>query len=384
MQHNTIITGDSADVLKSFQDNYFDSMPCDAPYGLGKAPDPAKMLSAWLDTGHLNVSGGGFMGKEWDSFVPQPAFWREAMRVLKPGAHVACFFGTRTYDWGVMAMRIAGFEIRDQLAWVFAQGFPKSHNLHDSFPGFGTALKPAYEPIVLARKPLEKGLTVEQNMIKWGTGALNIDGSRIESEGWVFGTQTDIKGGGFGSNRPAEGKVYAKNVESNPLGRWPANLMHDGSQEVLSLFPESKGQQGALTGIEEKKGNIYGAFNKVIAHGMRNDNGSAARFFFCAKTSKRERTCNGAVNNAHPTVKPVAVMRWLTRLITPPHGIIIDPFIGSGTTAIAANEEGFRWIGIDQDEESVRTATERIASWKTPKEKKQKNQQGQRQQALKT
>lgn len=228
----TIINGNNIEELKKFPDNYFDSVVTDPPYGLGKEPNANEMLQAWITDGYLEVKGSGFMGKEWDAFVPQPLFWKEVFRVLKPGGHIVAFFGTRTYDWGCMAIRLAGFEIRDGLQWIYGSGFPKSHNISKAidkmygaerevvgkakvgskdrngyvgdmaimpfetksielditapstekakqWDGWGSALKPAVEPIVLARKPLEKGLSIAENVLKWGTGAINIDASRV-------------------------------------------------------------------------------------------------------------------------------------------------------------------------------------------------------------
>jgi len=224
-----VINGDNIEVLKTYPDNYFDSIVTDPPYGLGKEPNPNELLKDWIEKGYHEIQGKGFMGKEWDAFVPQPNFWKEVFRVLKPGGHVLAFYGTRTYDWGVMAMRFAGFEVRDCIQWLYGSGFPKSHNIGKSvdklkgnerklvgegksgktakafnlneqqreagtgilagqyeitkgnseWEGWGSALKPANEPIVLARKPLEKGLSIAENVLKWGTGGINIDGCRV-------------------------------------------------------------------------------------------------------------------------------------------------------------------------------------------------------------
>lgn len=237
-----IMHGDNTELLKTLADNSIDSAVIDAPYGLGREPDAAKMIQAWVTVGYLEVKGKGFMGKAWDAFVPQPNFWKEVFRVLKPGGHVCCFFGTRTYDWGTLAMRLAGFEIRDMIPWHYGSGFPKSLDISKAidkhlgaerkiirevpafgiggkgtfnghsegatykateaateYNGFGTALKPATEPICLARKPLSG--SVAQNVLQYGTGGLNLDGCRIEfksvsdKEGAVFGRGTNIIGG---------------------------------------------------------------------------------------------------------------------------------------------------------------------------------------------
>lgn len=425
-----------------------DSVVCDPPYGLSKEPDVAEVLAHWLAGDDYVHSGNGFMGKSWDSFVPGPSVWREAYRVLKPGGHLVAFFGTRTYDLGVLALRLAGFEIRDQLAWVFGSGFPKSHDVSKGidkalgaertevlrseknfgvstaadgknafgdyagawditapatpeaaqWQGWGTALKPAYEPIVLARKPLGAG-TVARNVLSHGTGALNIDGCRIGTEG----------GGTSCSNRDADGKCLGhKNAGRSTSGetfhgpessggRWPANLTHDGSPEVLAEFPYNKSPQPRKTKRSPDGGNRtgYGTFGGqeevVIGHG---DEGSAARFFYCAKASKSDRNAGlddlperasaasefrpnhteGAaagedgnpygrwspVRNTHPTVKPTALMQWLVRLVTPPGGLVLDPFTGSGSTGKAAMLEGFSFVGCEMDPDYAKIARLRI------------------------
>lgn len=410
------LLGDNIEHLKTMADNSVDSVVTDAPYGLGKSPDPMKLLQDWLDHGYHEVKGSGFMGKKWDAFVPQPLFWKEVFRVLKPGGHVLCFFGTRTYDWGVMAMRLAGFEVRDCIQWVYGSGFPKSmdiskaidkqagaerevvgkyqppgmdkpwnlkeakndrsvevfssdrNNLDITAPatdeakqwdGWGTALKPANEPIVLARKPISEG-TVADNILKWGTGGLNIDGCRVEFQSdkdfksATFGRGTDIMGGNYVGATHSSGRT---NIEADPKGRFPANLIHDGSEEVTRLFPESKGGS-SVSGKEPSKtgdGNCYGEYNRVPFQ-SHNDSGSAARFFYCAKASKKER----GEYNKHPTVKPVALMRYLTRLVNPPGGVCLDPFGGSGSTAVGWKMDGVDGIYIDDDQESYNTAVRRV------------------------
>lgn len=256
-----------------------DSIVTDPPYGLSKEPDMAEVLRHWLAGDDYTHGGSGFMGKSWDSFVPGPSVWREAYRVLKPGGHLVAFFGTRTYDLGVLAIRLAGFEIRDQTAWLFGSGFPKSHDVSkgidralgaereilserrqsvafdtekaggggwsagvvsetapataeaEQWQGWGTALKPAMEPIVIARKPLIG--TVAANVMAHGTGALNIDGCQVEAE-----RQTGWCGGG---SALYEGGLSREGGDARPVqGRWPANVCHDGSEAVVALFPDSK------------------------------------------------------------------------------------------------------------------------------------------------
>ena len=335
-----IINGDCLDVLKELEDNSVDSIVTDPPYGLS------------------------FMGKRWDYDVPNVDIWKECLRVLKPGGHLLCFAGTRTQHRMAVRIEDAGFEIRDMIAWVYGSGFPKSLDVSKAidkaagverevlgetrkgaqtnstgrygawgdgitptapatdaakqWDGWGTALKPALEPITVARKPLIG--TVAENVLQHGTGAINVDGGRVEG------------------------------------GRWPANFIHDGSEEAIDLLKDS------------------------------------ARFFYCAKASKRDRDegCEGmeqksaaecvdrvegsagmnspragagrtsGSHNHHPTVKPTDLMRYLCRLVTPPDGTVLDPFMGSGSTGKAAVLEGFRFIGIEREEEYCEIAERRI------------------------
>lgn len=310
---NVIHTGSNLDVLPTLPDNSIDAIVTDPPYELG------------------------FMGKSWDStgIAYNVALWKECLRVLKPGGHILAFSGSRTYHRMTCAIEDAGFEIRDQMMWVYGSGFPKSHNIAKAlnkseasaakqWEGWGTALKPAHEPICLARKPIEG--TVVDNVLKWEVGGLNLDGCRV-----------------------GEG-----------TGRFPANLMHDGSQEVVDLFPGE-------------------------------NQSSAARFFYCPKASKADRDegcesleekrtakLGGSNNdrddldpvserfrtspsrNNHPTVKPTELMRYLCRLITPTGGTVLDPFNGSGSTGKAALLEGFNYVGIELDPDYVAIAEARI------------------------
>lgn len=405
MSDSTIYTGDCRDVLAMFYaDNHFDSIVTDPPYGLE------------------------FMGKEWDKGVPGVEFWREAFRVLKPGGHLLAFSGTRTYHRMVCAIEDAGFEIRDQIGWVYGSGFPKSLDVskaidkaagaerevigvtnRDTGPsqkrgyqgtstfresesnpgnlltapatdaakqwqGWGTALKPAWEPIAVARKPLIG--TVAANVLAHGTGALNIDACRIE-------TSDNLNGGAYSGGLKDLGAAssYATGVNAGefvqPTGRWPANLIHDGSDEVLAAFPQAPGQLAdeSHTAPSAKTGNIYGAMKrqgepsqdsenegavgfKMKPGARRLDAGSAARFFYCAKASKKDR----GEGNTHPTVKPTELMRYLCRLITPPRGVVLDLFVGSGSTGKAAVLEGFDFVGIDLEPNYVAIAEARIAA----------------------
>ena len=669
-----IINGNNIDLLKNFPDNYFDAVVTDPPYGLGKEPDAAEVMKDWVEHGYHEVKGSGFMGKEWDAFVPQPLFWKEVFRVLKHGGNVLAFYGTRTFDWGVMSMRFAGFEVRDCIQWIYGSGFPKSHNIGKSvykfngnepkqigknitdgflgskksrclkcnkpffsgnpckcpkqkydndWEGWGSALKPAHEdlvlarkpfqfssdfvylyenivinlklqicqsklfvkdakeiftlsqkelkgegldfaqwsvekpfniredllvmmdmlqlelkegnmilsivlswlniladlwnvantyitetesntitelrilnslewenifqnitllkdkkidglsacvltaeslfnvlnlklndilthsakenatskekekgfvpnsePIVLARKPLDKGLSIAENVLKWGTGGINIDGCRI----------VGLKRSPEFKNPNSKGQW--NNVEQqidwdNSQVRFPANLIltHSGLCELkgnkfadengeetvedwacaedcpIRIMDEQSGISKGRVGMTQQSSTnkIYGKFeskgNTKINDGI-SDLGGSSRFFYVAKASKSERNrglegfeekplafSNQAkaelkrgniqfdggdakghgnsirhLKNFHPTVKPVKLMQYLVRLITPPNGIVLDPFCGSGTTGIACKLEGFQFVGMEQDAEYCKIAEARIANYVEEKE----------------
>jgi site-specific DNA-methyltransferase (adenine-specific) len=339
-----------------------------------------------------------FMGKKWDALEGQSAedgrkmhewhyrWAREALRVLKPGGHLLAFGGTRTYHRLACAIEDARFEIRDCVAWLYGSGFPKSANLKGGWDGWGTALKPAFEPIVVARKP-PRG-SVEKNVIVYGTGALNIDGCRIGEE--VTTTRRNGNSGGTVFGRDERVGSW-----ENPPGRWPANVVLD--EEAGQMLDEQTGDLGLSTGRRTKivEDNIYGG-NRTFQLGKGQevgygDSGGPSRFFYCAKASRSERdagldgfepqnpwdrnsvtraleglgSLSQARANYHPTVKPVELMRWLVRLITPPGGTVLDPFAGSGSTGIAAALEGFEFIGIEKDPSYVEIAEARIAHWTT-------------------
>lgn len=660
-----VIHGNNIDVLKQIADNTIDAIVTDAPYGLGKEPNAEELMKDWIEKGYHEISGTGFMGKKWDAFVPQPLFWKEAFRVLKHGGHVLSFFGTRTYDWGVMAMRFAGFEVRDCIQWLYGclsddteiltengwmeykhfrkikkgsilvyniyndeyffeqpekwneytikdtcyriesdntdqivsrnhrclverdgvilfefaetlaqerqanipfleslsksqtrksysttlatitpieysgvvfcptvstgafvarrngkifltgnSGFPKSHNISKAidklnaaereiigvsknwreskrsrekygkmevrgknaglltksataeakqWDGWGTALKPASEQIVLARKPLEKGLSIAENVLKWGTGGINIDGCRITTNDDLAKNYNSIRKSDdeMGEMGFRQGKdSYAEATESTSLGRFPANL-------ILSHHPEctlnglkkvkgtSTGNGSAIVGeqsngvinpirrgkfidktdengeetiedwtchedcpikiMDEQSGVkqttrnmsyqrsggefIDGIPNQKEKSWFKSEFGGSSRFFYCPKASKSERNnglngfkekTSGSLNfrnpsssgrsedapsveamggltkpkqNFHPTVKPLSLMKYLVRLITPPNGKVLDPFCGSGTTGIACKLEGFEFVGIEQDAEYCKIAEARIANY---------------------
>lgn len=322
-----IYHGDCLSVLRGMADNSLDACVTDPPYGLS------------------------FMGKGWDYDVPSVDIWREVFRVLKPGAHLLAFAGTRTQHRMAVNIEDAGFQIRDMIAWVYGSGFPKSHNLDGEWQGWGTALKPALEPITVARKPLIG--TVAANVQTHGTGAINIDGCRV-------GTGEDKGVWPITQRRHNDVAWTVQPVETDTTkGRWPANLIHDGSEEVLAGFPETK--SGNLSPHHRLKASDNRAMSgpnqkRSPRNEFGGDSGSAARFFYCAKASKADRD----EGNNHPTVKPTDLMRYLCRLVTPPGGTVLDPFMGSGSTGKAATLEGFAFVGIEREAEYLEIAKARI------------------------
>lgn len=387
-----VIHGDCRDVLKTLPDNSVDSIATDPPYALvsivkrfgGKNAAPAKSDGA---TGVYGRAAAGFMGETWDNgdVVHDVAFWAECWRVLKPGGHLIAFSATRTQHRQTCAIEDAGFEIRDMLAWLYGSGFPKSHDVSKgidrangderpivgkrkklqsyganevfgsgpdkggvqllssaasaasaAWEGWGTALKPALEPICLARKPLDG--TVAANVLAHGTGALNIAATRVDGAAAAYGNPKVTEGWNL-HKRPHDWKP-------SDDGRWPANVVHDGSAEVAEAFPDSAGQQGDVRGTEPSKptNGIYGDFAGRPAQAKRGDSGSAARFFYSAKADADDR-----LGSKHPTVKPIDLMAWLVRLVTPPGGVVLDPFAGSGSTGMACLREGFDAILIERD-----------------------------------
>lgn len=318
MSAEKIVNADSALVSLIYSAGTFDACVTDPPYGLS------------------------FMGKGWDYAVPGPDHWREILAVLKPGAHLLAFAGSRTAHRMTCAIEDAGFEIRDVIMWLYGTGFPKGK----------AQLKPAYEPVIVARKPIEG--TLESNVEARGVGAFNIDACRIGGE-----TITTIGSAKKGTS--AYGDYAGMAAPKDHIGRWPANVAHDGSDEVMAAFPEAAGQQGVVTGDEPSPagdGAVLGKRRRVASGVPREESAtSAARFFYCAKASRADR---GEGNN-HPTVKPTELMRWLCRLVTPPGGLILDPFAGSGSTGKAARLEGFRFVGFELDERYCEIARARIA-----------------------
>ena len=408
-----LINSDCIEAMKAMPENSVDSIVTDPPYELG------------------------FMGKSWDStgIAFNIEVWQEALRVLKPGGHLIAFSGSRTYHRMAVAIEDAGFEIRDQIMWVYGSGFPKSMDISkqldkqegvwrgragavvsengsmsapnyertpkeppfteeaQQWDGWGTALKPAHEPMVLARKPLIG--TVANNVLTYGVGGLNIDGSRVASpdnDGKVWtrgGNGVNARSGSKDAQDNPQLNGESELVQPNELGRWPANFIHDGSDEVVALFPDTGKSTGGRIG-KKSMGDVTNvpAGQYEAGNPGYGDNGSAARFFYCAKTSKRDRNegldgfeakrdhdgredgnpggsnprnrTNEKKVNHHPTVKPTDLMRYLVRLVTPQGGVVLDPFMGSGSTGKACAYERFDFIGIDQSAEYVAIAQARI------------------------
>ena len=387
--------GDCLEVLRRMDDASVHAIVTDPPYGLSKEPDVAEVLAHWLAGDDYEHGGGGFMGKTWDSFVPGPSVWRECLRVLKPGGHLLCFAGSRTVDLMGISIRLAGFETRDQMQWIYGSGLPKAQSVGKAidkahgvdakeWDGWATALKPAHEPIIVARKPLSAGgrkATVAANVLTHGTGALNVDASRIgfASDADEAETKTKNRHGDFGSDAGAA-NTYGDFSSVAPVnysapGRWPANVILGHHRECEQdchpdcPVPEldkqsgvSKSTGGRTVNIS-KTSEIYGGGNglgqdlsavEVQGDPGFGDVGGASRFFYCAKASKSERNADlpPGSRNTHPTVKPIKLMEYLVRLVTPAGGTVLDPYMGSGTTLVAAAHLGFHGIGIDRDDDN--------------------------------
>lgn len=345
--------GDCREVIKSIPDASIHAIVTDPPYSLvsiqKRFGKPGSAAAQEGTDGLYRRASAGFMGKQWDTGETafDPAWWAEVLRVMKPGAHLVAFSGTRTYHRMTCAIEDAGFEIRDMLSWLYGSGFPKSHNQHGDWEGWGSALKPSCEPIAFARKPLIG--TIAANLEAHRTGALNIDGCRIGEGG---GCKTR---GGEERSESQKGAIgfYASSPRVDGMGRWPANLCHDGSDEVgeaFAAFGESASRIGQPRGAAPGAG--WGMTRTGSEYA---DAGSPARFFFSGKAGPDDRC-----DSKHPTVKPVALMRWLAKLVTPPGGTVLDPFAGSGTTGVACIREGFDCILIEREDEYVRDIRHRL------------------------
>ena len=448
-----LLNGDCIEEMQKLIDDgvQVDSVVTDPPYHLtsivkrfGKEDSAPAQFGT--DGAYARASKG-FMGKEWDGgdIAFRPETWELALKLLKPGGHLLAFSASRNYHRMAVAIEDAGFEIRDQMMWLYGSGFPKSQNMgkavdkslgverqvvgkingmgytksnvehgaqtrtHTTFDkfsdepvtskakeweGWGTALKPAHEPIVMARKPLSEK-SIVANVLKHGTGAINIDGCRVEGNDAKYpDTNPDFRDQGkkskeaIGIDKLSFGQVQnaerTEKSDDTPQGRFPANVMHDGSDVIVNQFPE--GAKGSTAPRKRDTVGMFGMPNDATSEYA--DEGSAARFFYCPKTSKSERHSNlddhetsVGVNgnkwtdqdyrkgdtkptterkNTHPTVKPVELMKYLCRLVTPKGGTVLDPFMGSGSTGMAAKDEGFDFIGIEKEKEYFEICESRI------------------------
>jgi len=395
--------GESTEVLKELEDNSVDSVVCDPPYGLSKEPDITKVLSEWVSGDPSFVPDGkGFMSKDWDGFVPPPSLWREVYRVLKPGGHALVFAGTRTQDLMTISLRLAGFEVRDVIEWIYFSGFPKSHDVSKAFDrragaerevvgknprinswkakdntgntygkygdtfenvanitapatdlakqwdGWGTSTKPSHEPIIVVRKPLidadtGRKLTVADCVEKYGTGAINIDACRIGDD--------EIRSSGEVSNawREAEGRTDRQTPNpSVNTGRFPANCITLDSDQFYSKYFNITPQELSKKASKKDRNSDWQGeeialepkFTQTMGDGIGNREHNPAQ----------KSAYNG---NHHPTVKPTDLMAWLVRLVTPAGGTVLDPFAGSGSTLVAAKREGFGFIGVELTAEYI-------------------------------
>lgn len=348
----TLYQGDSREVLPLLEPQQFTACVGDPPYHLTQASRNGSPRNNDPKTpfGRTRLGSRGFMGKTWDGgdTAFRPEFWIEVLRVLKPGAMLLAFGGTRTFHRLICAIEDAGFEIRDCLMWLYGSGFPKSLDISNAlgkaarttqkvvgelvrrWDGWGSSLKPAWEPIILAMKPLDG--TFAGNAQRHGVAGLNVDGSRIGS--------------------------------GDAKGRWPANLLLDGQAAKLLDAQSGITKSGAMKRcVGPYPGENVTSFLRGHSgpHNQYGDSGGASRFFYCAKASEGDRTCEGRVKNNHPTVKPRSLMEYLCRLVTPPGGgLILDPFMGSGSTGIGALLTSNRFVGIELEPESFETARQRI------------------------
>ncbi len=414
-----LFNGDCLDVLKTLPDNSVDSIVTDPPYGLSNQSqdDIVKCLTAWLADEAYTHGSSGFMGKKWDSFVPSPTVWKECLRVLKHGGHIACFAGSRTQDLMGISLRLAGFELRDVVMWVYGSGFPKGLDIakgidkelgltpieigpnkwdgrrpngklnkvfgdykgNDStiketignsdqakqWEGWNTNLKPAYEPIILARKPLDG--TVVNNVLKHGVGGLNVDACRVGSDERHnpsnFNQPNKTACAYMTQGRETQGR---ETQGRETQGRYPANIILDGSDSVEALFPETQARQASQASQASQRRKLkYETMGKLALersawNAVEDYQGSASRYFYHAKASKADRDEGINGMNTHATVKPTQLMRYLVKLVTPQGGLVLDPFMGSGSTGKACMLEGFNFTGIELSPEYLAIAEARI------------------------
>jgi len=390
--------GDCRDILRSLIERgvRVHSVVTDPPYHLESVVkrfgrDNAKGARFGKD-GRFARQSRGFMGRLWDGadkdgtrIAQDPDFWRLVHDILLPGGYALAFSSPRTGHWQAAAMEIAGFILHPFVAWVYGSGFPKGHSAERALGDapeaerwrgwyYGTqSRKPAIEPIYVAQKPFsEKNCAL--NILRHGVGPVNIDGCRVPAEGRPLrvGDYKDTKNNVYSGRLDGSMAGGSKAAGTTDLGRWPANLIHDGSDEVVSLFPDAPGQLAASSTNpnSSKTRNVYGHYNvpQASMH-PRKDSGSAARFFesypfdgepliYCSKASRSDRA-----GSKHPTVKPIKLLQALIRHVTPPHGIVLDPFAGSGTTAEAAIREGVDCILIERDPEYVADIERRFGLW---------------------
>jgi site-specific DNA-methyltransferase (adenine-specific) len=362
----TLHVGDCLNVLAAMPENSVDSVVCDPPYHLtsivkrfgGEGATPTK---ADGPTGVYKRSAAGFMGKAWDGgdVAFRVETWAAVLRVLKPGGYILAFASTRGFGRMSVAIEDAGFITHPMIGWIFGSGFPKATRIKaEGFEGQrygGQALKPALEPIYMGQKPFSEE-TGTANILRWGTGAVNIDACRV-------GTDESLREGAsklWSHYREGEASAERRYQDAgstnfaakpgprggSPDGRWPANLLHDGSEDVEAAFPDSDGNSGGVIRCSGADSVARGKFVATERGGYGGGSGSAARFFYAAKADADDR-----IGSKHPTVKPIDLIQYLCRLITPKGGTILDPFAGTGTTAEAAWREGFDAILIEREAE---------------------------------
>lgn len=348
---NKIYNGNSLDLLKQLEGNSVDAIVTDPPYELG------------------------FMNKKWDStgIAYNVELWKECLRVLKPGGHLLSFGGTRTYHRMACAIEDAGFEIRDQMQWIYGSGWPKGQDISKGIDkklpstdeakqwnGWNTSLKPANEPICLARKPLSEK-TVVANVLKWGTGGLNIDACRVKTNERITNhsrsAEAAISKGKYGNSKAQD----THQTDGQKQGRFPSNVIFD--EEAAKILDDQSGTlKSGYMKADHPYGlgngqNVYGKLTGKTQQDTIGDSGGASRFFYCAKSSRKER---GAFNN-HPTVKPIKLMEYLVSLVTPTNGLVLDPFAGSGTTLLAAQNKNFNYLGFELDSHYCEIANKRLS-----------------------
>ncbi len=368
----SLYAGDCLEIMAQLPENSVDSVCVDPPYhlqsivkrfGNSNATDVEKNATnrkvAGQGTSPFSRGASGFMGKVWDggNIAQRVETWELVLRVLKPGGYIMAFGSSRTYGRMAVAIEDAGFINQPMFGWIFGQGFPKAHKVHaEGWEGWrygGQADKPALEPIYFGQKPFSEK-TGTANVLRWGAGAVNIDGCRVE--GAPEPTRFDAaKHHHDGWRMTATGAETAENA--SPLGRWPANLITDGSPEVLAAFPDAPGQQREVNdSFAPKVGTaVYGDYGPRPTVLPRDGGGSAARFFYTAKADVDDR-----IGSTHPTVKPVDLIQYLVRHITPPGGTVLDCFAGTGTTGEAAYREGFKAILIEREPEYQHDIAERM------------------------